>query len=180
MPIAYPRACSVAWKSIYRIRPTMARIRAIALSMDSVSWWTGSVARITFAWTSMGLAKVGTIILGIYFLFRIPLMHINCKLYPTFRLSALLGYEWIGWRNDTLSGRPVEITFEFETVRNFSAVIIHTNNMFSKDVQVSLRRIYQYHNNCLSSTDCNCISSVFYDRRQNTRVCHLPSDKIDR
>ncbi|XP_034472140.1 discoidin domain-containing receptor 2 [Drosophila innubila] len=46
------------------------------------------------------------------------------------------GYEWIGWRNDTLFGRPVEITFEFETVRNFSAVIIHTNNMFSKDVQV--------------------------------------------
>ncbi|BFF93401.1 discoidin domain-containing receptor 2 [Drosophila madeirensis] len=46
------------------------------------------------------------------------------------------GYEWIGWRNDTLLGRPVEITFEFETVRNFSAVIIHTNNMFSKDVQV--------------------------------------------
>ncbi|KAH8404796.1 hypothetical protein KR222_003859, partial [Zaprionus bogoriensis] len=46
------------------------------------------------------------------------------------------GYEWVGWRNDTLSGRPVEITFEFETVRNFSAVIIHTNNMFSKDVQV--------------------------------------------
>ncbi|XP_044316188.1 discoidin domain-containing receptor 2 [Drosophila rhopaloa] len=46
------------------------------------------------------------------------------------------GYEWIGWRNDTLLGRPVEITFEFETVRNFSAVVIHTNNMFSKDVQV--------------------------------------------
>lgn len=64
-------------------------------------------------------------------------MYINCKLYSTFRLSSLLGYEWIGWRNDTLSGRPVEITFEFETVRNFSAVIIHTNNMFSKDVQVS-------------------------------------------
>ncbi|XP_030377793.1 discoidin domain-containing receptor 2 [Scaptodrosophila lebanonensis] len=48
------------------------------------------------------------------------------------------GYEWIGWRNDTpsLMGRPVEITFEFDSVRNFSAVIIHTNNMFLKDVQV--------------------------------------------
>ncbi|KAH8298160.1 hypothetical protein KR018_010081, partial [Drosophila ironensis] len=46
------------------------------------------------------------------------------------------GYEWIGWRNDTLQGRPVEITFEFSTIRNFSSVIIHTNNMFSKDVQV--------------------------------------------
>ncbi|KAH8325709.1 hypothetical protein KR067_004847 [Drosophila pandora] len=46
------------------------------------------------------------------------------------------GYEWVGWRNDTLQGRPVEITFEFRNIRNFSSVIIHTNNMFSKDVQV--------------------------------------------
>lgn len=49
---------------------------------------------------------------------------------------SFLGYEWIGWRNDTLQGRPVEITFEFKNIRNFSSVIIHTNNMFSKDVQV--------------------------------------------
>ncbi|XP_073823339.1 smoke alarm isoform X1 [Musca autumnalis] len=48
------------------------------------------------------------------------------------------GYEWIGWRNDTpgLMGKPVEIIFEFDTVRNFSAIILHTNNMFTKDVQV--------------------------------------------
>ncbi|XP_067620630.1 discoidin domain-containing receptor 2-like [Eurosta solidaginis] len=48
------------------------------------------------------------------------------------------GYEWVGWRNDTpnLNGNPIEITFEFESVRNFSAVMLHTNNMFSKDVQV--------------------------------------------
>jgi len=49
------------------------------------------------------------------------------------------GYEWIGWRNDTpgLLGKPVEIVFEFDTVRNFSAIVLHTNNMFTKDVQVS-------------------------------------------
>uniref|UniRef100_A0A6P4ES99 Discoidin domain-containing receptor 2-like n=1 Tax=Drosophila rhopaloa TaxID=1041015 RepID=A0A6P4ES99_DRORH len=48
------------------------------------------------------------------------------------------GYEWIGWRNDTpgLLGKPVEIVFEFDTVRNFSAIVLHTNNMFTKDVQV--------------------------------------------
>ncbi|XP_037731519.1 uncharacterized protein LOC119562399 isoform X1 [Drosophila subpulchrella] len=48
------------------------------------------------------------------------------------------GYEWIGWRNDTpgLLGNPVEIVFEFDTVRNFSAIVLHTNNMFTKDVQV--------------------------------------------
>uniref|UniRef100_A0A336ML21 CSON000813 protein n=1 Tax=Culicoides sonorensis TaxID=179676 RepID=A0A336ML21_CULSO len=48
------------------------------------------------------------------------------------------GFEWVGWRNDTLgmAGKPVEMTFEFDQVRNFSAVLLHTNNMFSKDVQV--------------------------------------------
>lgn len=36
-------------------------------------------------------------------------------------------------------GKPVEIVFEFDTVRNFSAIILHTNNMYTKDVQVSLK-----------------------------------------
>ncbi|CAD7086290.1 unnamed protein product [Hermetia illucens] len=49
-----------------------------------------------------------------------------------------VGLAWVGWRNDTFgtAGKPVVIVFEFDTVRNFSAVILHTNNMFSKDVQV--------------------------------------------
>lgn len=53
---------------------------------------------------------------------------------------SYLGYDWVGWRNDSLgwAGKPVEMVFEFDTVRNFSAMVLHTNNMFSKDVQVSL------------------------------------------
>ncbi|XP_046467696.1 discoidin domain-containing receptor 2 isoform X1 [Neodiprion pinetum] len=48
------------------------------------------------------------------------------------------GYEWVGWRNDTpnMIGHPVEITFEFDYARNFTAMHLHTNNLFSKDVQV--------------------------------------------
>ncbi|XP_043286317.1 discoidin domain-containing receptor 2 isoform X2 [Venturia canescens] len=48
------------------------------------------------------------------------------------------GYEWVGWRNDTPSmiGHPVEIIFEFDYLRNFTAMHLHTNNYFSKDVQV--------------------------------------------
>ncbi|KAK4877691.1 hypothetical protein RN001_010197 [Aquatica leii] len=48
------------------------------------------------------------------------------------------GYEWVGWRNDTpgWAGHPLEILFEFDKVRNFSAVHLHTNNLFTKDVQV--------------------------------------------
>lgn len=48
------------------------------------------------------------------------------------------GYEWIGWRNDTdtMIGKPVEITFEFDNVRNFSSMHLHTNNFYTKEVQV--------------------------------------------
>ncbi|KAG7191216.1 hypothetical protein KM043_013191 [Ampulex compressa] len=58
-----------------------------------------------------------------------------------FRLDATgygKGYEWIGWRNDTATvlGRPVEITFEFDCLRNFTAIHLHMNNYFTKDVQV--------------------------------------------
>ncbi|GAB0092673.1 AGAP008742-PA [Sergentomyia squamirostris] len=51
-------------------------------------------------------------------------------------------YEWVGWRNDTFgggAGKPVEMVFEFDTVRNFTSMLLHTNNMFSKDVQVFVR-----------------------------------------
>lgn len=34
-------------------------------------------------------------------------------------------------------GKPVELTFQFDSVRNFSAMVLHTNNMFTKGVQVS-------------------------------------------
>ena len=46
------------------------------------------------------------------------------------------GYEWIGWRNESLSSKPVEIVFKFDTVRNFTSLRIHANNLFAKDVRV--------------------------------------------
>nr|CAI5864945.1 unnamed protein product [Callosobruchus analis] len=46
--------------------------------------------------------------------------------------------EWVGWTNDTAgwTGLPLEITFEFDKVRNFSAAYLHTNNLFTSEVQV--------------------------------------------
>ncbi|KAF5271004.1 hypothetical protein FQR65_LT05354 [Abscondita terminalis] len=43
---------------------------------------------------------------------------------------------WIGWRNDTRDQRFIEITFEFDAIRDFTAVHIFSNNQFTKDVQV--------------------------------------------
>ena len=46
------------------------------------------------------------------------------------------GYEWVGWKNDSVHPGPVEITFNFEEIRNFSFVMVHCNNMFSKGIRV--------------------------------------------
>lgn len=47
------------------------------------------------------------------------------------------GYDWVGWSNESRKGKPVELTFEFDVVRNFSTAYLHTNNMFSKGARVS-------------------------------------------
>lgn len=46
------------------------------------------------------------------------------------------GEGWVGWRNDSRNGQPVEIIFEFDTVRDFTSLSIFANNQFTKDVQV--------------------------------------------
>ncbi|KAL0280488.1 UNVERIFIED_CONTAM: hypothetical protein PYX00_001761 [Menopon gallinae] len=43
---------------------------------------------------------------------------------------------WVAWKNDTRNGQPIEITFEFDRVREFTAVHIYCNNEFTRDVQV--------------------------------------------
>ena len=46
------------------------------------------------------------------------------------------GFEWVGWKNETGFAKPVEFTFTFDHVREFSEIRFHCNNYFSKDVQV--------------------------------------------
>ncbi|EEB18066.1 discoidin domain receptor, putative [Pediculus humanus corporis] len=46
------------------------------------------------------------------------------------------GSRWVGWSNESLSGRPLDITFEFDSIREFSFAHIYVNNMFTKSVQV--------------------------------------------
>ncbi|BET00240.1 Discoidin domain-containing receptor [Nesidiocoris tenuis] len=46
------------------------------------------------------------------------------------------GQGWVGWRNDTRGGAPVEIKFEFDRIREFNSVHIFCNNQFTRDVQV--------------------------------------------
>lgn len=46
------------------------------------------------------------------------------------------GYEWVGWRNDSPHSNPLEMVFEFDSVRNFSEAYFHCNNQHTKDVSL--------------------------------------------
>ena len=57
------------------------------------------------------------------------------------------GHGWVGWKKDSFVSRtaavaaphrpsPLQLLFKFSSPRNLSAVHIHTNNYFSKNVQV--------------------------------------------
>ncbi|XP_050300890.1 discoidin domain-containing receptor 2-like [Anthonomus grandis grandis] len=52
-----------------------------------------------------------------------------------FKTDLYDGQSWVGWKNDTRH-KPIEIKFEFDKVREFSAVHIFCNNQFTKEVQV--------------------------------------------
>lgn len=54
------------------------------------------------------------------------------------------GFEWVGWKNDTTSMKPITIVFKFEHVRNFSKIMIHCNNLYSKEVRVFRKAIVHF------------------------------------
>uniref|UniRef100_A0AAV2MPR0 receptor protein-tyrosine kinase n=1 Tax=Knipowitschia caucasica TaxID=637954 RepID=A0AAV2MPR0_KNICA len=44
------------------------------------------------------------------------------------------GYDYVGWKNDSLS--QVDIEFTFDRTRNFTYMKVHSNNMFSRGVKI--------------------------------------------
>lgn len=46
------------------------------------------------------------------------------------------GYDYVGWTNATFPGGSVEMTFEFDRVRNFTSMKIHCNNMYTRGVRI--------------------------------------------
>lgn len=54
----------------------------------------------------------------------------------------ILGTRWVGWNKTMLMDDEVELTFNFSQTRLFHHINIHTNNMFTKDVQVKVYTFY--------------------------------------
>ncbi|XP_072930702.1 discoidin domain-containing receptor 2 isoform X1 [Epargyreus clarus] len=57
--------------------------------------------------------------------------------------EAAKNLAWVGWRNDSKLAPPVLI-FEFDKVREFSAVHLYCNNKFMRDVQVFSEAIISF------------------------------------
>ncbi|XP_036383144.1 discoidin domain-containing receptor 2 [Megalops cyprinoides] len=46
------------------------------------------------------------------------------------------GYDYVGWRNESLGPGYVEMEFVFDRPRNFTSMKVHCNNMFSRGVKI--------------------------------------------
>ncbi|NWW84596.1 DDR2 protein, partial [Rhynochetos jubatus] len=69
------------------------------------------------------------------------------------------GYDYVGWRNESTAGGYVEITFEFDRIRNFTAMKVHCNNMFAKGVKI-FKEVQCYFRADASEWEPNAVSSV--------------------
>ncbi|NXT18952.1 DDR2 protein, partial [Syrrhaptes paradoxus] len=69
------------------------------------------------------------------------------------------GYDYVGWRNESTAGGYVEITFEFDRIRNFTAMKVHCNNMFAKGVKI-FKEVQCYFRSDASEWEPGAVSSV--------------------
>ncbi|NXL95972.1 DDR2 protein, partial [Alectura lathami] len=69
------------------------------------------------------------------------------------------GYDYVGWRNESTAGGYVEITFEFDRIRNFTTMKVHCNNMFAKGVKI-FKEVQCYFRSDAGEWEPNAVSSV--------------------
>ncbi|XP_030630664.1 discoidin domain-containing receptor 2 [Chanos chanos] len=46
------------------------------------------------------------------------------------------GYDYVGWTNASFPSGAVEMTFEFDRIRNFTSMKVHCNNMYTSGVRI--------------------------------------------
>ncbi|XP_003225508.2 discoidin domain-containing receptor 2 [Anolis carolinensis] len=69
------------------------------------------------------------------------------------------GYDYVGWRNESTNNGYVEITFEFDRIRNFTTMKVHCNNMFDKGVKI-FKEVQCHFRSDSNEWEPNPISSV--------------------
>ncbi|KAJ8011214.1 hypothetical protein DPEC_G00055840 [Dallia pectoralis] len=59
--------------------------------------------------------------------------------------GAWPGYDYVGWTNESFPRGHVEMTFEFDRVRNFTSMKVHCSNMFSRGVRMFRQASCYFH-----------------------------------
>uniref|UniRef100_A0A671P6S7 Discoidin domain-containing receptor 2 n=1 Tax=Sinocyclocheilus anshuiensis TaxID=1608454 RepID=A0A671P6S7_9TELE len=57
------------------------------------------------------------------------------------------GYDYVGWINASFPGGSVEMTFEFDRVRNFTSMKVHCNNMYTWGVKMFRQAVCYFRTN---------------------------------
>ncbi|TSS97520.1 Discoidin domain-containing receptor 2 [Bagarius yarrelli] len=55
------------------------------------------------------------------------------------------GYDYVGWSNASFSSGSVELTFEFDRIRNFTSMKVHCNNMYTSGVRIFQKVVCYFH-----------------------------------
>ncbi|XP_051750079.1 discoidin domain-containing receptor 2 [Ctenopharyngodon idella] len=86
------------------------------------------------------------------------------------------GYDYVGWRNDSLGPGYVEMEFQFDRQRNFTSMKVHSNNMFSRGVKIfsSVFCVFKLH--LISEWEAEPVEfhTVLDDRNPSARYVTVP------
>uniref|UniRef100_A0A8C1PS54 receptor protein-tyrosine kinase n=1 Tax=Cyprinus carpio TaxID=7962 RepID=A0A8C1PS54_CYPCA len=86
------------------------------------------------------------------------------------------GYDYVGWRNDSLGPGYVEMEFQFDRQRNFTSMKVHSNNMFSRGVKIfaSVSCVFKLH--LISAWEAEQVEfhTVLDDRNPSARYVTVP------
>ncbi|KAL6466154.1 hypothetical protein MHYP_G00262870 [Metynnis hypsauchen] len=98
---------------------------------------------------------------------------------PMLQYQLWAGYDYVGWRNDSLGPGYVEMEFQFDRQRNFTSMKVHSNNMFSRGVKVfsSVSCVFKPHLISEWETEPVEFSTVLDDRNPSARYVTVPLER---
>ncbi|KAL7836153.1 hypothetical protein AOLI_G00274370 [Acnodon oligacanthus] len=98
---------------------------------------------------------------------------------PMLQYQLWPGYDYVGWRNDSLGPGYVEMEFQFDRQRNFTSMKVHSNNMFSRGVKVfsSVSCVFKPHLISEWETEPVEFSTVLDDRNPSARYVTVPLER---
>ncbi|XP_071981324.1 discoidin domain-containing receptor 2-like [Engystomops pustulosus] len=86
------------------------------------------------------------------------------------------GYDYVGWKNESMRNGYVEIEFQFDGPRNFTFMKVHCNNMFTKGVKIFQRAECFFKSRQQSDWELESVGvvTVLDDKNPSSRFVMIP------